>query len=502
MALSDFLTEGAAIPSGSAVKAMTSQTVLPDWYTNYAMDILANQKAAAATPYAPYQAPRVADMTDMQKQGANLTQQASQSYIPALSGAEMATKQALTGSTLGAAQPYLNQASALNPSGAAQSYYSQATALNPAAAASPDYDAARGSLAQANRYDAVGAASPYMSNAASYAMGSTNPTGLNMAQPFLGAASGNVADVSSYMNPYTSAVVDRIADLGTRNLTDNIMPALEGRYITSGQFRGSGQLTDTMRAVRDTSNDILGQQSTALQQGYGAAQAAKSGDLSRYATLAGTAGNLGQNQQQIVAQAGQQLGALGSTLGNLTQGQQQGALSAAGIQSGMGTQAANAEQQRQQLLANIGTQMGNFEQGQQSFLGNLGQTAGNLAGADIDNRLAAGQQLAGIAGLQQQYGLTGAGALSAAGAQQQQLNQQNLNVAYEDFLRQQGYPQEQINNMLNTFKGTAAGVPSASQEYGVVPSGVAESYKPSTASQIASGLTGAAGLADVLKGIF
>ena len=40
MAFTDFLTEGAAIPAWSAVKSITSQTVLPDWYTNYAMDVL------------------------------------------------------------------------------------------------------------------------------------------------------------------------------------------------------------------------------------------------------------------------------------------------------------------------------------------------------------------------------------------------------------------------------------------------------------------------------
>ena len=40
--------------------ASTTQTVLPDWYTNYAMGILSNQQATSAVPYAPYQAPRIA----------------------------------------------------------------------------------------------------------------------------------------------------------------------------------------------------------------------------------------------------------------------------------------------------------------------------------------------------------------------------------------------------------------------------------------------------------
>ena len=40
MAVSSFLSEGAAIPQGSALTDMTKQQVLPEWYTNYAMDIL------------------------------------------------------------------------------------------------------------------------------------------------------------------------------------------------------------------------------------------------------------------------------------------------------------------------------------------------------------------------------------------------------------------------------------------------------------------------------
>ena len=72
-------------------------------------------------------------------------------------------------------------------------------------------------------------------------------------------------------------------------------------------------------------------------------------------------------------------------------------------------------------------------------------------------------------------------------------------MAYQDFLRQQGYPQEQINNLLNTFKGVQVGVPSATTEAGIVPSSTNSNYQPSTASSIASGLTGLAGLLTALK---
>jgi hypothetical protein len=583
MALTDFLTEGAQIPAGSAVKSITSQTVLPEWYTNYAMDILSGQQGIANSPYQTYQGPRVADFTPMQQQGFQQTQQAANAYQPGLDSATRQTRLANDMRGMTAAAPFFNQATGLSPLGAgqadfnasrggldnatainpgtmAQPYYQSALAMNPLSAASGDYNAARSTIGGALGYDAPGAAQPYYNQAGSmnalgsaqpylnqaggYAMQSTTGDGLSAAMPWLNAASGNVANVGEYMNPYEQSVVDYIGEQGTRNLRDNIMPALEGRYITSGQFRGSGQLTDTMRAVRDTSQDILGQQAQLRQSGYVNAQNQKGSDLNRYGQLGQTAGNLAVQQQQAVANAGnmlanigqtagnltagqqQLLASMGTNLGNLTQGQQQGALAAAGQMAALGTNAGNFTQGQQQLQQNIGQSMGQFGQAQQqaelqaaqqraglgstmagltqdqqNMLLNVGNSAGALTNTDASRMLAGGSQLANLAGLEQQYGLTGAGALGAAGAQQQGLNQQNLNVAYEDFLRQQGYPQQQIDAMLNSFKGVAAGVPSGSQEYGVVPSGVAAEYKPSTASQIASGLTGAAGLVDILKGL-
>jgi len=345
MALTDFLTEGAQIPAGSAVKSITSQTVLPDWYTNYAMDILSGQQAIAGNPYATYQGPRVADFTPMQQQSFQQAQQAAGAYQPGLDKATAATQSALGQNGASAAQPYFNQAvglspldagqadyngargsigaaTAINPGTMAQPYYGAALSMNPSVSAAGDYGAARGTIGSALSYNApgaaqpyygqagsmnaLGAAQPYLSGAGGYAMQSTTGDGLSAAMPWLNAASGSVANVGEYMNPYEQDVVDYIGQQGTRNLRDTIMPALEGRYITSGQFRGSGQLTDTMRAVRDTSQDILGQQAQLRQSGYINAQNQKGNDLSRYGQLGSTAGNLAVQQQQAVANAARQ----------------------------------------------------------------------------------------------------------------------------------------------------------------------------------------------------
>jgi hypothetical protein len=48
--------------------------------------------------------------------------------------------------------------------------------------------------------------------------------------------------------------------------------------------------------------------------------------------------------------------------------------------------------------------------------------------------------------------------------------------------------------MLGTFKGVATGIPSATQEQGISPSGVQQQYPASTGAQIGSILTGIGGV--------
>ncbi len=103
-------------------------------------------------------------------------------------------------------------------------------------------------------------------------------------------------------------------------------------------------------------------------------------------------------------------------------------------------------------------------------------TAGVTSGGALTDAAARAQQL----------GLTGAGALQQVGAQQQELGQKNLDVAYADFLRQQGYDQTQIDAMTKTLAGVAPAVPKGvlSEGYGAAPSGSTQS--PSTLQTIAN----------------
>lgn len=419
--ISSFLSEGAQIPAGSAVKSMTSQTVLPEWYTNYAMQLLSNQQAQMATPYQAYQGPRVAEFSPTQQQAFGMTGQAATAYQPALTAATNTTQNLMGQTALGGAQPF----------------FTQAAGLNGVTAADPAYQQAMGSIQ-------LGASAG----------------GLNAAQPYLAQAGQNATNVSAYMDPYISQVVDRAGEMGARTLREKLMPEIEGRYIRAGQLGAgsrdgagtpSGMLTDTARALRDVDENVRAQQSQLLSQGYGQAQQAAQADMARQAQLASTAGGLGSAQQQAL-------------------------LEAAGLQTNIGTQLGQLTGQQQQALTNIGAQ------------------TGALSSGDMSRQLAAAQQLAGLGESAQTLGLQGAGALGAVGTQQQTQAQKNLDTAYGDFLRQQGYNQEQINNALATFKGLGSAVPTATQEYGVVPSGQPAQYQPSTAATIGGALTGLAGI--------
>jgi len=259
------------------------------------------------------------------------------------------------------------------------------------------------------------------------AFGATNaaaaaPGALTVANPYFGAAANtSVANIGAYMNPYTENVVNRIAELGGRNLSENIMPSIEGRYIGAGQLGGptrggglsaapSGMLTDTARAVRDTNADILGKQYEALSSGYSGALTAAGNDLNRMA--------------------------------------------------------------------------------------NIGSNVSNAASTEMRDRLAAGNQLGSLAAQEQGLGLAGANAVTGVGNAEMAKNQQNLDVARADRLRQLGYPQEQIDKAIATFGSLAPFFPKTSTEEGIVP--VDPVAKTSTGQDIVSGALTGLGLFDRL----
>lgn len=126
-------------------------------------------------------------------------------------------------------------------------------------------------------------------------------------QPYINYAAQTLPQAQqSYMNPYTNQVVDRIADLGQRNLSENLLPQVNQTFTGAGQFGGTRNAEFTNRALRDANESIMGQQAQALQTGYSQAQTAALADLQRQAQLGQLAQQLGYQDVSMLDTIGQQ----------------------------------------------------------------------------------------------------------------------------------------------------------------------------------------------------
>ena len=111
----------------------------------------------------------------------------------------------------------------------------------------------------------------------------------------------------------------------------------------------------------------------------------------------------------------------------------------------------NIEAQRQADEARLGAERFNIEaQRQRSELGLRGLGADQAATAQ---RLEAARMLGGFGDQQQRMDYERLRNLQASGEIQRQLNQQGLTMGYEDFLRQQAYPREQLGFFNQMLRG-------------------------------------------------
>ena len=204
----------------------------------------------------------------------------------------------------------------------------------------------------------------------------------------------------------------------------------------------------------------------------GVREAEKQRDLAKTAGMTGAIGRgTFGGARNTLLQAEQERGANQNIADLRTKGQQDAYMNA---QQQFNQDQARSLQAQQLNQAAYGQQAGLLGQ-----LGTAGLQAG-LQGSQALGQLGAQQQATDLARLQAQ---------GATGAQQQQLNQQGLDVAYQNFLTQQNYPKSQLEYLSNILRGNAGALGSTQ---------VAYTPQPSTASQVASlGLAGL-GLYNVL----
>ena len=138
------------------------------------------------------------------------------------------------------------------------------------------------------------------------------------AQPYINAAGQSSADlVGDYMNPYMDSVVDRLGDLGARQLKEKFMPAIGSQFIRAGQYGSTGMQGATGKALRDVQESTLAQQNQALASGYGQSLSAAQADLARYGNLGQLAGNLASQTSRDQLAVGSQYGNLATSAQNM-----------------------------------------------------------------------------------------------------------------------------------------------------------------------------------------
>lgn len=229
---------------------------------------------------------------------------------------------------------------------------------------------------------------------------------------------------SQYMSPYTMSVVNEIGRLGNQNFSEKIMPQIMSSMISSGQF-GSERNADVLgRAARDAQLGITGEQSKALESGYGTAGNLFNADANR-------------TQQQQKMQGDTAL---------------QGASTVANAGIGVGNAQGALAQTAGSTGAAVGNAMVNSATGQAGALTALGNAQTNL-GASIGNTgINQAGALTALGKNTSELGYTDAGALNTVGNQQQALQQTGLDTAYNNEVNAQTHDLNTINNVNNVVR--------------------------------------------------
>jgi hypothetical protein len=289
--------------------------------------------------------------------------------------------------------------------GQAGQYYDQAAAGKSGLAGQGQFNAATGMFEQAANTNTAGQYQPYGAAATDLYGQSTDALGLSSASPYLQAAGQSSAqNIGQYMNPYNEQVTNRIAQLGARNLSENILPSISSDFIKAGGYGSTRQRDLVGRAARDTQDSILAQQAQALQAGYGQGLGASAADLARYGQLAGTAGSLGTQQQGLLQSAASGISGIGQAGAGFA-----GSDAARRLQAGQGMFGigqANIQASQADLARMLAAGQGQA---------GIGAGLGNLMQANAANQLAAGQANIGLGKDAQSMHLRDAGALAAVG---------------------------------------------------------------------------------------
>lgn len=420
---------GSAAPTSSTV----TQTNLPEYARPYFENLLNRTQAQSYQQYQPYGAARIAGFTPeqqgIQQSFANLTTPGQ--FNQATQGLNMAGGMGAAGAGAG-----LNQALAYQPG---------------------NYNAQQVSAPSLQNFGMSAAQSNYNPNLQNYQMAGPQ----NVASQNFGQAAADY-----YSNPYQQNVTNiALREAQQKGALDK--NALMSGAIGRGTFGGARNALLQAEQNRGLNQQLGDIQMQGSQQGYLNAQQQFQADQQRrmQADLANQQAGITTGQANL--QANLQTQGLGAGIGkdialaNLSNEQQ---ANVQNLASQLQTQGLSAQQALQAALANqtAGLTANSQNQQGQQYAAGLGQ---QLYSTGLAGTQAAATGLGALGAQEQASNLARLGAQQSTAAQQQALTQTQLDTAYQDFLRQRDYPQEQLGFYSNILRGLPVQLASTSQTY-------------------------------------
>lgn len=462
------------------VQSTSNTSNIPSYAQPYYENLLGSaQNTYLNQPYTTYQGQRIADFTPQQQ---NIQNTVAGLRLPGQFGTGTNVMSSAAQGLLGQNySPTTFNAQNVQPNALSQYYMSQPQNVVPQVSTAPTMSAAQ----------------------TGYAPGLQNFQ-LNGPQTF------DTAAAQQYMSPYMQSAVNvqkqqAIHDAQLAQLGADLGAARQGTY------GGSRELLAQMERERNLGLNLSNIQAAGQQQAYQNAMAQFNADQARQQQT----GLANQQAALGVQQLGTQTG-LQTALANLSSDQQAqvqnlaAQLQTQGLNQQQALQAALANQQmgfntgQQNLQSALNVQQLGAQQGLQAALANqqyglqaqqLGeqsrQFGANLGLQGLQSAAQAGQGLGQLGAQQQASNLSLLQQQQSTAAQQQELNQQYLTQAYQDFLNQMNYPNQQLQNFSAILHGIS---PSAGS------SSMITAAQPSLAQQLMGGGIGALGLSNLLGG--
>lgn len=287
-----FLTGGSGGQTSTTNSNSTSSVNYAPWYESYAKDILSRGTDLSKQPFQPY------DVSKM--------------FAPFQPAQEQAFNQVMANQT--AHWPYFNAATgALN----------SISGLNPATAGMP-----------------------FVNQAAQ------GPTGMQAGAPYLsmGTQTWNPQVQAQYTNPFFAGSVDFANQLATQNFLERTIPGVNAQFVKSGGGLGGKNYADYMgRTVRDFTNNMMGQNQTAMAGNFWQGANQFNQDMNRYLQAGTNLGGLANNTMGA-------LGQLGQTAAGIQNTGVGAGINLANAYSGLGGALSNLNMQNTNALLQIGNQ--------------------------------------------------------------------------------------------------------------------------------------------------